>query len=129
MKTKKRTSPGPAPRGRHPGAVPPQKDLCPPSKDCAPKKVTGSVPLKCSSRPDTFKILVVTQEFGSKNCFFRRFCNKDSCFLWFHTESVEIRNEILCFLVHTLEFGALNFLCPPKFVYAPPPPPPPVTLS
>ena len=40
---------------------------------------------------------------------------------------MEIRDKDLCFLVHTLEFEALNFLHPPKISLCPPPPP--VTLS
>ena len=60
--------------------VPPKRELCLPSKDCAPKKVTGSVPLECSSRPETPKILVTTPEFVSKNCFFRRLCDEDPFF-------------------------------------------------
>ena len=123
-------------RGRHSGAFPPNENFAhPSSKDYAPKKVTGSVPLKCSSRPETLKILVVTLEFVSKNCFFADFAIKTLfCgtipkivkiraffqmkvfffFLVFTPELVKIRNENLRFLVHTLEFGALNFLCPPK---------------
>ena len=47
----------------------PKQELCPPSENCAGKKVTGSVSLKCNSRPETPKILVITPEFVSKNCF------------------------------------------------------------
>ena len=53
--------------GSHSGAVPPQITACAPqtrivnpSEDCAPKKVTGSVPLECSWRSETPKILVIT---------------------------------------------------------------------
>ena len=139
--------------GGHSGAVPPksplvppERELCPlpPSEDCTPKKVTGSVPLECSSRSKTPKILVVIQEIVSKNCFFCRFCIKDPIFcgftpeimdisvffemktffgfLVFTPEIVEIRNKDLGFLVHSPEFEAVNFLCPPKFVYTPPVP-------
>ena len=69
--------------------VPPKRELCPPSKDCAPKKVTGSVPLECSLSPETPKLPVITPEFVSKNCFFRRFCDKDP-FCCFTLEFVEI---------------------------------------
>ena len=55
--------------GGHSKAVSPKRELC-------PKKVTGSVPLECSSRPETPKILVITPEFVSKNCFFAVFAIK-----------------------------------------------------
>ena len=73
-------------------------------------------------------------DFEIKTLFFRGFTPEivEICaffeiktfFLVFTPEFVEIRDENLCFLVHTLELGALNFLCSPKFVYASP-----VTLS
>ena len=66
----------------------PEQELCLPSKVCAPKKVTGSVPRKCSSRPETPKILVVTPEFVSKICFFADFVIK-TLFLWFHPRVCE----------------------------------------
>ena len=113
----------------------PKRELCPPSEDCAPKKVKSSVPLKCSSRPGTLNILVVTPEFVSKNCFFADFAIKTlffgstpeiekicvffelkTFFFGFIPEFAEICDENICFLVHTFQFGALNFLCPPKFV-------------
>ena len=51
--------------GGHSGAVlsqmtacaPPERKLCPPSEDCAPKKLTGSGLLKCKSRPKTPKLV------------------------------------------------------------------------
>ena len=87
------------------------------------------VPLECNSRPETPKILVITPEFVSKNCFFADFAIK-TLFLWFHPrireisrifrtkifflvftpEFVEFRKD-LCFLVHSLEFEVLKFLC------------------
>ena len=77
------SSAGPAPRGAFRGCAPPNHCLCPtkwelcppPSKDCPPTKVTSLMPLKCNSRPETLKMLIITLEFVSKNCFFRRFCN------------------------------------------------------
>ena len=44
--------------------------MLPPNENCAPIKVTDSVLLKCSSRPETQKILVITPKFVRKNCFF-----------------------------------------------------------
>ena len=66
----------PAPRESIPGTCPPKRELYPPSEDSAPKKVTGPVPLECSSRPETPKVLVITPEFVSKNCFFADFAIK-----------------------------------------------------
>ena len=42
---------GPAPRGGIPGPCPPKQKSPPPSKDCSPKKLTGSRLLECKSRP------------------------------------------------------------------------------
>ena len=36
---------------------------------------------------------------------------------FFTPDFVELREEVLCFLVHTLEFKALKFLCPPKMCF------------
>ena len=115
--------------------APPNENCALSSEDCPPKKVRGSMPLECSSRPETLKILVTTPEFVSKNCFFADFAINTHFFVvppwksWkfihffemktfffsvFTQEFVEIRPKKLCFLVHTLEFGALNFLCSPK---------------
>ena len=74
---------------RNHSLCPPKQEFCPPSKDCAPKKVTGSAPMKCSSRPQNPKLLVITPKFESKSCFFRIICNKD-IFLVFNLEFVEI---------------------------------------
>ena len=72
---------GPAPQGAIRGRAPinhclfpPKRELIPPSKDCAPRKLTCLGLLECNSRPETPKILVITPEFLSKNCFFSRFC-------------------------------------------------------
>ena len=62
----------------HSGAAPPpnhclclpRRELFPPSEDCATKKLTGSVQLECSLRPETLKILVIVPEVVSKNSFF-----------------------------------------------------------
>ena len=72
--------PGPAPRGAFQG-LPPQLSACaPPSKDCAPKKLTGSGLLECKSRPKLvfgtriFVIFVdlhqIWQNFWDDNLFF-----------------------------------------------------------
>ena len=122
--------------------MPPQTRIVPPSEDCAPKKVTGSVPLECSSRPETPKIQVITLGFESKDCFFfadfvlkTHFCGVipefvEICaffeFKSFFSLHPKIRgnsrifgNEVFCFLVHNFGFEVLKFSCPP-----PPPPPP-----
>ena len=55
---------------------PTKRELCllppPPSEDCASNKVTGSVQLECSSRPETSKILVITSVLQHRLLFF--FC-------------------------------------------------------
>ena len=61
------TASGPAPRGAFWGCASPNESCAPLSEDCAPKKVTGSVPLECSPRLETPKILIITPEFVSKN--------------------------------------------------------------
>ena len=54
--------------------APPNEKCAIPSEDCAPKKATILVPLKCS-------ILVINPVFVGKNRFFCRFRNED-LFLW-----------------------------------------------
>ena len=76
------------------------------SKGCVPKKVTGSVPLECSCRPETPKILTINPVFVGKNLFFADFAMKPF------------------FLVSSLEFEGKKFLCQPppppsEIVYAP----------
>ena len=94
-------SSGSAPRGSIPGPCPqssksqitafasPRARIVPPSsKDCAPKKVTGSVPLKCSS--ETSKIHGYHSRIREQKLFFQRFCNKDPFFCGFPPKSVKI---------------------------------------
>ena len=61
------TASSPAPRGAFRGRASPNENCAPLSEDCAPKKVRGSVPLECSSRLETTKILIIIPEFESKN--------------------------------------------------------------
>ena len=61
-------------------AVPPKRERCPPSGDCAPKKATGSVPLECSLGSETPKILIVNPVFVGKNCFCAEFAMKTFCY-------------------------------------------------
>ena len=74
---------GPAPRGAFRSRALPNENCEPPSEVCAPKKVTGSVILKRRSRPETPKILLITPEFVSKNCFFADFAIKTFFCMWF----------------------------------------------
>ena len=78
---------GPAPRGAFRGCASPTKNCAPLSEDCAPKKVTGSVPLECSSRLETPKILIITPEFVSKNRSFADSAVKifSCCFFGLHS--------------------------------------------
>ena len=48
---------------------------CPPSEDCAPKKLTGSRLLECKSRPKIPQLVFIALEFVSKNCVFVIFVN------------------------------------------------------
>ena len=76
--------PEPAPRGVFRGHAPQIIACAPPSEDCAPKKVTGLVPLKCSSRSETPKMLVITPEFVCKNSFFVDFVMSTHFSAWFY---------------------------------------------
>ena len=58
----------------------PKSRLCPPSEDCAPKKVIGSVALECILRPKTPKMVVITPEIVCKNCFFPDFAMRTHFF-------------------------------------------------
>ena len=111
--------------GGHSGAVTTQITACappkrklrpPPSEDCAPKKGTGSVPLECSSRSGTLKILIIAPEFVSKIRLV-----VDSAVKTFFTT--------FFFSVFHSRIRETKFLCPPKLVYAPPPPPPPPSYA
>ena len=95
--------------GEHSGAVPsqttacaPNQELCPPSEDCVPKKVTGLVPLECSLRPETPKYWSSPQNSWAKTVFFAAFATKTF------------------FLVFILEFEGTQFLCPLKNCVCPP---------
>ena len=131
----------PTPR-EHFGAVLPQITACAPQARVVPQRKLdwlGATGVQFEAK--TPKLLVVTPEFVSKNCFLAgKFCN-ENLFLWFNPEIhkiraflemktflvftpdfVEFRNEDLCFLVHIRSIKV--FVSLPKFVYAPP-----VTLS
>ena len=100
----RRTASGPAPRGAFRGRASPNENCAPLSEDSAPKKVTGSVPLECSSRLETPKILIV--RIREQKSFFRGFCGEDFffCFFGFHSR---IR-------------GNKVFVPPKKIICAPP---------
>ena len=70
---------------------PPNHCLCPPSEDCAPKKLTCSVLLECKSSPETPKILLITLKFVSKNCFFAEFAMITDCFCGLTPEVMKLR--------------------------------------
>ena len=97
------TASGPAPRGAFRGCAS-QNENCPPlSKDCVSKKVTGLVPLECSSRLEIPKILIITPEFMSKNHFFADSAVKN--FFCFYGRHSRIR-------------GNKVFVPPQKIIYA-----------
>ena len=84
----------PSATGGIPWPCPPNHCLCPPSEDCAPKKLTGSVLLECKSSPETPKILLITLKFVSKNCFFVNFAMNTDCFCGLTPEIMKLR---VCF--------------------------------
>ena len=100
------TASGPAPRGAFRGRVSPNESCAPLSEDCAPKKVTGSVPLECSSRLETPKILIITPEFVSKNRSFADSTVKTFLFGFFGLHSRIRGNKV--------------FVPPKKIIYASP---------
>ena len=98
------TASGPAPRKAFRGCASPNENCAPLCEDCAPKKVTGSVPLECSSRLETPKILIFTPEFVSKNCSFAGSAVKNFCFYGRHSRIQGIK----------------VFVPPKKIIYASP---------
>ena len=102
---------GPAPRGAFRGRAPQIIACAPPSEDCAPKKLTGSVLLECKSSPETPKILLITLKFVSKNCFFVDFAMNTDCFCGLTPEIMKLRVYfgmktliLFYFLLFTSEF-------------------------
>ena len=100
------TASGPAPRGAFRGRASPNEKCAPLSEDCAPKKVTGSVPLKYSSRLETPKMLIITPEFLSKNRSFKNSAVKTFFFVFFGLHSRIRGNKV--------------FVPPKKIIYASP---------
>ena len=100
------TASAPAPRGAFRGSASPNENCVPLSEDCAPKKVTGSVPLECSSRLETPKLLIITPKFVSKNRSFADSAMKIFFFCFFGLHSRIRRNKI--------------FVPPQKIIYASP---------
>ena len=100
------TASGPAPRGAFRGRASPNENCAPLSEDCAPKKVTGLVPLECSSRLETPKILIITPEFVSKNrSFADSAVKKFFLFLW--SSLTNAREQSFC-------APQKNYLCLPS---------------
>ena len=67
---------GPAPRRGIPGPCPPKQKLCPPSEDCAPKKLTGLGLLECKSCANRGPNCVCQR-------YFRNFCGLTLDFMTF----------------------------------------------
>ena len=80
---------GPAPRGAFRGRASP-------NENCAPKKVTGSVPLECSSRLETPIILIITPEFVSKNRSFADSAVKNFFVLFLWSSLTNSREQSFC---------------------------------
>ena len=117
---------GPAPRGAFWSRVPLNHSFGPPSEDCAPKKVTGLVPLECSSGFETPLILISNPVFAGKNRSFADFATKT--FLVFTLEFIEFCayfvKKTFLFLVITPSLSNSRkkiFLLPPKNYKCPPP--------
>ena len=74
------TASGPAPRGAFRSCAFPNKNCASLSEDCVPKKVTGLVPMECSSRlrPQNTDHHPRIRE---QETFFRRFCGEDLFFV------------------------------------------------
>ena len=100
------TASGPAPRGAFRGRTSPNENCAPLSEDYAPKKVTGSVPLKCSSRLETPKMLIITPEFWCKNRSFADSAVKNF-FLFFWSSLTNSREQSFC-------ASQKNYLCLPS---------------
>ena len=98
------TASGPAPRGAFQGRASPNENCALLSEDCAPKKVTALIPLECSLRLETPKILIITPEFVSKNRSFA-----DSA----------VKTFFVC-LIFTHEFEGQSFCAPQNIINASP---------
>ena len=119
------TASGPAPRGAFRGCASLNENCPPLSKDCVSKKITGLVPLECSSRLEIPKILIITPEFMSKNHFFADSAVKNFfLFLWSSlTNSREQsfcapQKNYLCLPSHTTltpDFQISKFVCSPSW--------------
>ena len=107
-------------------ACAPKRELCPLKRGLCPKKETCLVPLECSSRSETPKILIITPKFVKKKRYFADFAVKT--FFGLHPR-IRVQEpffrrfcgKYLCFLVFTLEIEGTKFLCPPKNCLCPPP--------
>ena len=100
------TASGPAPRGAFRGRASPNENCAPLSEDCAPKKVTGSVPQECSSRLETPKILIITPELVNKNRSFADSAVK-TFFLFLWSSLTNSREQSFC-------APQKNYLCLPS---------------
>ena len=102
---------GPVPRGEGiTGTCLPKRKLCPPpppKRELCPKKLTGSVLLKCNSRPET-QNTGCHRRISEQERFFRRFRKKHGLLRWLHPKIHEnsrmFGNENLFFLVFISEF-------------------------
>ena len=99
------TASGPAPRGAFRGRASPNENCAPLSEDCAPKKVTGSVPLWSAVRGLRPQNTDHHPRIREQEPFFRRFCGEDLFFV---------------FLVVTHKFEEKSFCSPQKIIYASP---------
>ena len=54
--------------------VPPKQKLCPPSEECALKKLTSSRLLECKSRPKTPDLVFTASDIREQELFFCNYC-------------------------------------------------------
>ena len=120
------TASGLAPRGAFRGCASLNQNCSPLSEDCVSKKEAGSVPLECSSRLETPKILIITPEFMSENCSFADSAVKNFCFCFYGRHSrirgnkvfVPPKKKYLCLPSHATlapDIQISKFACSPRW--------------
>ena len=98
---------GQVPRGAFRGRASLNENCAPLSEDCVSKKEAGSVPLECSSRLETPKILIIFPEFVSKNRSFADSAVKNFYVLFLWSSLTNSREQSFCALQK-------NYLCLPS---------------
>ena len=96
----------------------PKREMCPPSEDCVPKKVTGSVPLECAAvlglKPPKYWSL--NQFFWARTVFFVDFAMK-IIFLSSPQNSHILRWRPFFFSLRPRICGIFRIFCDEDFFY------------